>query len=147
MALLRIRPSRADIEIAEQISDRTSPEVERIAEALTWGADEHVMCALAAGWWLYCRHRSPRHRTDSNHILLTTVAVTLLPHFLKSIFDQKRPDRLMIRGTSLACRFREIRSTPFHPAMPSMSARWHRPLRCCRLRNAIWSGRSARAWS
>lgn len=98
MALLRIRPSRADIEIAEQISDRTSPEVERIAEALTWGADEHVMCALAAGWWLYCRHRSPSHRADSNHILLTTVAATLLPHFLKSIFDQKRPDRLMIRG-------------------------------------------------
>jgi hypothetical protein len=98
MALLRIRPSRADIEIAEQISDRTSPEVERIAEALTWGADEHVMCALAAGWWFYCRRRSPRHRADSNHILLTTVAVTLLPHFLKSIFDQERPDRLMVRG-------------------------------------------------
>ena len=83
MALFRIRPTRADIEIAE---------------ILTWGADEHVICALAAGWWLYCRHRSAQERANSNHILLTTVAVTLLPHLLKSIFDQKRPDRLMVRG-------------------------------------------------
>ena len=98
MALFRIRPTRADIEIADSISDHTRPEVEQIAQVLTWGADEHVICALAAGWWLYCRHRSARHRIDSNHILLTTVAVTLLPHLLKSIFDQKRPDRLMVRG-------------------------------------------------
>jgi undecaprenyl-diphosphatase len=97
MALFRIRPTQADIEIAKWISDHTRPEVEQIAGALTWGADEHVLCALAAGWWLYCRHR-PRHRTDSNHILLTTVTVTLVPHLLKSIFDQKRPDRLMVRG-------------------------------------------------
>jgi membrane-associated phospholipid phosphatase len=98
MALFRLRPTRADIEIAEMISEHTSPEVEQIAKVLTWGADERVICALAAGWWLYCRHRSARHRADSNHILLTTVAVTLLPHLLKSIFDQKRPDRLMARG-------------------------------------------------
>jgi membrane-associated phospholipid phosphatase len=105
MALFRIRPTQADIEIAEQISDHTSPEVEQIAKVLTWGADEHVVCALAAGWWLYCRHRSARHRTDSNHILLTTVAVTLLPHLLKSIFDQKRPDREMVRA--------HLRGVPF----------------------------------
>jgi undecaprenyl-diphosphatase len=98
MALFRIRPTGADVEIAEWISDHASPEVEQIAKFLTWGADEHVICALAASWWLYCRHRGARHRIDSNHILLTTVAVTLLPHLLKSIFDQKRPDRLMIRG-------------------------------------------------
>ena len=98
MALFRIRPTRADIEIAERISDHTSPEIEQIAGVLTWGADEHVICALATCWWLYCRHRSARHRIDSNHILLTTVAATLLPHLLKSIFDQKRPDREMVRA-------------------------------------------------
>lgn len=105
MALFRIRPTRPDIEIAEQIADHTSADVERIAGALTWGADEHVMCALAAGWWLYCRHRGARHRADSNHILLTTAAVTLLPHLLKSIFDQQRPDRRMVRA--------HLRGVPF----------------------------------
>ena len=96
MALFRVRPTQADVEIAEAISDHTSPEVEQIAKILTWGADEHVICALAVGWWLYARHRSARHRIDSNHILLTAVAATLLPHLLKSIFDQKRPDREMV---------------------------------------------------
>ena len=105
MAPFRIRPTRADIEIAKRISDHTRPEVEQIAKILTWGADEHVLCALAAGWWLYSRHRGARHRTDGNHILLTTVVVTLLPHLLKSIFDQKRPDRLMVRG--------HLRGVPF----------------------------------
>src|SRR5262245_25846038 len=98
MALFRIQPTRADIEIAKWIADHTSPEIEQSAQVLTWGADEHVVCALAVAWWLYCRRRSARHRTGSNHILLTTVAVTLLPHLLKSIFDQRRPDREMVRG-------------------------------------------------
>ena len=49
MALFRIRPTRADIEIAEWIADHTRPETEQIAEILTWGADEHVICALMAG--------------------------------------------------------------------------------------------------
>lgn len=98
MALFRIRPTEADIEIAERVSNHAVPELEQISKLLTWGADEHVVCALAAAWWLYCRGRSAQDRTNSNHVLLTTVAVSLLPHLLKSVFDQKRPDRVMIRG-------------------------------------------------
>ena len=33
-----------------------------------------------------------------NHALLVTVAATLLPHALKSIFDQTRPDRTTVMG-------------------------------------------------
>jgi undecaprenyl-diphosphatase len=98
MALFRIRPTRADVAIAERVADHASPQVEQLSKILTWGADEHVVCALAAAWWLYCRQKSPQARTSSNHILLTTVAVSLLPHLLKSIFDQKRPDRVMVRS-------------------------------------------------
>jgi undecaprenyl-diphosphatase len=98
MAPFRVRPTQADIEIANAISEYTDPEAERVAETLTLGADEHILCALAAGWYLYCRHGSARDRQNSNHILLTTVAVTLLPHALKAIFDQERPDRLTVRG-------------------------------------------------
>jgi undecaprenyl-diphosphatase len=98
MALYRIRPTRADIEIAEAIAEYTSPATEAAAGTLTWGADEHVLCALAAGWWLFCRNRSTQERVNSNHILLTTVAVSIVPHLLKAIFDQERPDRLTVRG-------------------------------------------------
>ena len=85
MALYRVRPAPADIEIANAVAEYTSPEIERVAEALTWGADEHVQCALAAAWWLYCRDGSTRERVGSNHLLLTTVAVTLLPYLLKRL--------------------------------------------------------------
>jgi undecaprenyl-diphosphatase len=98
MALYRVQPTQADIEIAHAVSEYTTPRTESVAKALTWGADEHVLCALAAGLWFYCRTRGPRARRDSNHILLTTVAATIIPHVLKAIFDQERPDRLMIRG-------------------------------------------------
>ena len=98
MALYRVQPTQADVNIAHAVSEYTTPRTESVAQALTWGADEHVLCALAAGLWLYCRTRGPRARRDSNHILLTTVAATVIPHVLKAIFDQERPDRLMIRG-------------------------------------------------
>lgn len=94
----QIPPTRADIEIANAVSNRTNPPTERAASLLTWGADEHVLLATAAGWWLCCRRGSPRQRTNSNHLLLTTLAVSLIPHLLKSLFDQQRPDRLTARG-------------------------------------------------
>jgi hypothetical protein len=98
MALFRVRPTQADVKIAAAVSNYTSPNVEHVAGILTWGADEHLACAFAAGWWLYCRAGSARERRDSNHILLTTVTVTLLPHVLKMIFDQERPNRLTVLG-------------------------------------------------
>ena len=94
----RIPPTTSDIEIANAVAKYTSPGTERAAELLSWGADEHVLLALAAGWWLYCRGRPPRARRNSDHILLTTLVVSAVPHLLKSIFDQRRPDRLTVRG-------------------------------------------------
>jgi membrane-associated phospholipid phosphatase len=94
----RIPPTRTDIAIANAVADYTNARTERAAELLTWGADEHVLLAMAAGWWLYCRGRPAHDRRSSNHILLTTLAVSLAPHLLKSIFDQRRPDRLIMRG-------------------------------------------------
>jgi len=57
-----------------------------------------VLLAIAASWWLYCRGRPLRERENSDHILLTTFAVIVAPHLLKSIFNQRRPDRLTVRG-------------------------------------------------
>jgi len=98
MAPYRVWPTQTDVEIANAVAEYTSPTTERVAEVLTWGADENLLCALAAGWWVYCRGRSRPERVNSNHILLTTVAVTIIPKVLKTIFDQQRPDRLTVRG-------------------------------------------------
>jgi undecaprenyl-diphosphatase len=63
-----------------------------------WGADEHVLCVLAFGWWLYARTREVPERRASDHVLLTTLVASALPHVLKTIFDQERPDRQTALG-------------------------------------------------
>ena len=98
MAPIRVRPTRADITVANAISRHTGRKTEKTAGLLTWGADEHILCALAAGWWLYSRQRNGEERRTADHILLTTLAASALPHLLKKLFDQERPDRLTIRG-------------------------------------------------
>jgi undecaprenyl-diphosphatase len=87
-----------DIEIARAIARNTSPLPERISHALTWGADEHVLTGLAVGWWFWCRTKPSAQRRASDHVLLTTLASVLLPHLLKTKFDQVRPDRCTVRG-------------------------------------------------
>ncbi|WP_354086232.1 phosphatase PAP2 family protein [Bradyrhizobium sp. S3.3.6] len=98
MALVAVKPTRIDTAIANEIAGRTNPQIEEAVEALTWGADEHVLLALAAAGWLYTRHRSAEERNAANHILAVSLVTAILPHILKSAFDQVRPDRLTVRG-------------------------------------------------
>jgi PAP2 superfamily protein len=98
MAPIRVRPTRADISIANAISHHTDRSTESVAEFLTWGADEHIVCALAAGWWLLSRARNGHERRAADHILLTAFAASALPHLLKTMFDQERPDRRTFLG-------------------------------------------------
>jgi PAP2 superfamily protein len=95
---IRVPPTSIDVAIANAIAAHTGRPVERVAKTLTWGADEHILCALAGAWWIYCRNKDADRRRASNHILLTTAVATALPHFLKTIFDQQRPDRTTVRG-------------------------------------------------
>ncbi|MBR0749703.1 phosphatase PAP2 family protein [Bradyrhizobium japonicum] len=95
---IRVHPLSADIELARAIAHHSRPLPERISGALTWGADEHTLTALAVGWWVWCRAKPPSQRLASDHVLLTTLASVLLPHILKRHFDQVRPDRRTVRG-------------------------------------------------
>lgn len=95
---ITVHPSSADIAVAKAVARHTDPPAEKIAQAATWGADEHVLCALALGWWLWTRGRDDGARRAGNHVLLTTLTASVLPHLLKSIFDQRRPDRLTVQG-------------------------------------------------
>jgi membrane-associated phospholipid phosphatase len=98
MVPIRVPPTSADVSIANAIAARTGRPTEQVAQALTWGADEHILCALAGVWWVYCRNRGARYRQASDHVLLTTIVASALPHFFKTVFDQERPDRRTVRG-------------------------------------------------
>lgn len=98
MAFIEVKPTRIDTAIANEIADHTNSGIEHTAQTLTWAADEHVLLALAAAGWLYAHLVQPRQRPIANHVLTVSLATALLPHVLKSVVDQTRPDRLTVRG-------------------------------------------------
>ncbi|MHB0770422.1 phosphatase PAP2 family protein [Bradyrhizobium sp. 5.13L] len=98
MALATIKPTRIDTAIANEIAHDANSGFEHAAQAITWGADEHVLLALAAAGWLDTRLRHPERRPLADHVLIVSLATAVLPHVLKSMFDQTRPDRLTAGG-------------------------------------------------
>lgn len=93
-----VRPTGSDVTLARGVARHTEPAPEELAKALTWGADEKVLLVLAAVGWLASRRASASFRQAGDHALLVTVAASLLPHGLKLLFDQTRPDRLTVLG-------------------------------------------------
>src|SRR6185437_2409901 len=97
MALITIRPTATDKDIANAVAAHTTPGLERTARVMTWGADEKVLLAIAIGGWLYAAHR-PALRPITNHFLAASLLTAILPHLLKGGIDQTRPDRLTVAG-------------------------------------------------
>jgi membrane-associated phospholipid phosphatase len=95
---ITVRPTRADVAIARAIARNTAPAPEEVARALTWGADEKLLLVLAAAGWLASRGGREPLRRAGNHALLVTVAASLVPHVMKTLFDQTRPDRRTVIG-------------------------------------------------
>jgi membrane-associated phospholipid phosphatase len=93
-----IRPTEADVAIARTVARVTRPAPERLARALTWGADEKVLLALTAVGWLASRGAGEPARRVANHAVLVAAAASLLPHGMKRLFDQIRPDRTTVVG-------------------------------------------------
>jgi undecaprenyl-diphosphatase len=98
MSLFTIQPTRIDHAVADAVVAHTNARTERLAEMLTWGGDEHVLCAVALTWWLVSHLSRSNSRQASDHVLLTTIASSILPHLFKKTFDQTRPDRLTALG-------------------------------------------------
>jgi membrane-associated phospholipid phosphatase len=98
MALVSVKPTKPDVLIARTVARKTNQRAEMISRGLTWAADEKVLLMLAVAGWVATRGRSEQMQRAGNHALLVTVAASLMPHGLKAVFDQTRPDRKTARG-------------------------------------------------
>jgi membrane-associated phospholipid phosphatase len=98
MALVTVQPTRLDEEIAREVAAHTDRRLEHGAKILTWGADEHVLLALAVFGWAFTRTAGEPERRLANHVLACSITTAILPHILKKFIDQKRPDRLTVKG-------------------------------------------------
>jgi membrane-associated phospholipid phosphatase len=98
MARWHFGATKLDRRIADAIARNASPAVERPARLLTWVADEHLLFVISAGLWLASRAGDQRQRRQTDHLVLCAIVTAILPHFLKRLVDQERPDRCMIHG-------------------------------------------------
>jgi PAP2 superfamily len=98
MGLWHFGATALDRWVAKAVARCTSPAVERPARVLTWAADEHVLGVIAGGLWLAARAGNERERRHTDHLVLSVVLTAILPHLLKRLIDQKRPDRCMVHG-------------------------------------------------
>ena len=98
MALITVRPTQLDSDIARGIARHTDIPIERAAKVLTWGADEHLLIAAATVGWLLTRKSEEPLRRLSTHLLMCSLSTAVLPHIFKTFIDQERPDRRTIRG-------------------------------------------------
>lgn len=57
---VHLPPTNFDRSLANSIADYTAPPEEHIAEWITWGADERLLIAAAATFWLLSFKGSPQ---------------------------------------------------------------------------------------
>lgn len=98
MALVNVKPTDVDVQIARTVARNTNHRTETVARALTWGADEKILLALAAAGWVATRTRGGPLRRAGDHALLVAITASVLPHLMKLVFDQTRPDRKTVLG-------------------------------------------------
>ena len=97
-APISLPPSRADLAIAKACARHVTPRIERTLQTLTWAADEKVLLAGTAAFWVATRtarcQETTRRRAD--HMLAGAVVASALPHLLKLIVRRRRPDRTIV---------------------------------------------------
>jgi membrane-associated phospholipid phosphatase len=94
----RLPASRFDDWIARAIARHTSSRIEKPLSVLTLAADERLLLVLSCTYWLGSRGRHAMHRRRADHLLLTVGATAVLPHLMKGVVAQERPDRAKVHG-------------------------------------------------
>lgn len=93
MKHVHLQPTRIDIAVADTAARHATPERERLMTVLTWLADEKLLYVASAAAWLFAGKGGARERLLADHLLLSVVLANVLPHLVKHVVDQERPDR------------------------------------------------------
>jgi undecaprenyl-diphosphatase len=93
-----VRPTAWDREVARFVARRTTPSIERTAQAVALAGDEHILAALAAAVWLASRGAPAPARRRVDHLAASALAAIAVSHLTKDLFWQQRPDRRFVRA-------------------------------------------------
>ena len=95
MALIRLGATKLDHMIADAAARRARTPVQTVLKAITLAADEHALLGLAAGLWFASRASERKLRRKADYLALNVIVSAVVPHLLKRLVDQRRPDRLV----------------------------------------------------
>jgi membrane-associated phospholipid phosphatase len=98
MALLTVKPTALDRIIAQAVARHARISLEKSAELLTLAADEKVVLAVVGGLVVASLFGSTRHRRAGAYLAANAVISAMVPHVLKRLVDQRRPDRTVRRA-------------------------------------------------
>lgn len=87
-----------DRTVARGVARHTNPSVERLSGLLTLLADERMLLAISGAIWILSRASGDRRDPNRDCVLIDVVATALLPHLMKSVLAQRRPDRTVPPG-------------------------------------------------
>src|SRR5947209_7081278 len=93
VSLIRIGPTALDKAVARHALNGASEPLERGNKILTYAADEKVLIAGALGLMVLSWFGRPAQQQKAEYLLINVVAAAVLPHILKRLVDQQRPDR------------------------------------------------------
>ena len=93
MALVTLGATRLDENVACWAAKAAQPRLEKALKAATLAADERVLLVVAGGLWLASRAAQPELRGKADYLAANVVASVVLPHIIKRLVDQRRPDR------------------------------------------------------
>lgn len=93
MGIVKFHPTRLDRAAARAGKRLASKRFEKALQIVTYAADEKPLLTATAGMWLCSRFGSQEHRQVADYIALTMIAGSLVPHLIKRVVDQQRPDR------------------------------------------------------
>jgi membrane-associated phospholipid phosphatase len=96
MVQWRLEPTKLDFKIAQTIARHATPVVEKPLRVMTLAADENLLLVISGVLWLATRREKPARRRAVDQLALGVLVTTVLPHVMKHLVSQQRPDRRMI---------------------------------------------------
>jgi undecaprenyl-diphosphatase len=93
VSLIRIGPTDLDKAVARSALSVSSEPLERGSKVLTYAAYEKVLIAGAVTLLVLSWFGRPVHRQKAEYLLINVLAAAVLPHIMKRLVDQQRPDR------------------------------------------------------
>jgi undecaprenyl-diphosphatase len=96
--LVALPPTAADLRLARSSARVATPALERVAQVVTLAADEKLLLGMVGLGWIGVRllTRDAGTRGRADHLAFATAASAALPHLLKQLVDQERPDRRVV---------------------------------------------------